>query len=177
MERNNIINFVNLNSYFDCENCEDNDEALEFSTRENGSVVNEKASSIDILEGQQLVEKLLKTFPNITAKLDVVDEWVLIFVSDAVEKIDLFSYTFVKDINNSGFSQSFDDMDALIKRYGDWIDVNWDEIKTHVESIESYPKDNFNGWYSSNRFLIKKAGESGNTWGYNFYIIKNKKSK
>jgi len=67
-------------------------------------------------------------------------------------------------------------MDDLIKRFGNWIDVDWDEIKSKLDKINDYPEKTFTGWHTK-ELLIKRAGEPGNRWGYKFFIIKMKKDK
>jgi hypothetical protein len=172
-QKNNIIKFVEENSYFDYEGEEDS--ILQFTTRKNGSVSNETPSNIDVLEGRKLKNKILENFDKINVRLEVVDEWVLIFISDIKEKVDEFKYVFIKDYNGKGFSESFKTMDELIKKRGHWLDVDWKSIKNKIDNINSFPNNTFTGWYGSNRILIKKAGEDGNNWGYNFYIQKYKK--
>jgi hypothetical protein len=86
-----------------------------------------------------------------------------------------YLYTFKKDFEGAGFSDSFNSMEELIKRYGDWIGVNWDDIKTATDKIKDYPDDHWDGWERSTPMLLKKAGEKGNKWGYNFYLIKSRK--
>ena len=172
--KNDIVDFIVTNSYFDYEG--DDDGLLQFSTRKNGSVSNETASDLDIKEGRNIVSKLLKKYSDIDANIEVVDEWVLIFVSDIKEKKDIFRYIFIKDINGQGFSEGFDTMDELIDKYGDWVDVDWNDIKKIIDNIKTFNDNTFTGWYNSNRILIKKAGEDGNKWGYNFFIQKSKKT-
>jgi hypothetical protein len=168
-----IIDFVEANSYFTYYGPEE--EQLLFNTRKNGSVGEEEASQIDIQEGRNLARKLLKEFQNIQVQLEIVDEWVHVTVKEKVEKVDEYKYIFKKDMNGAGFSEGFETMDLLIKRFRNWIDVDWDDIKTKVESINTFPEDTFYGWHRSRSLLIKKAGEEGNKFGYNFYIIKSKK--
>lgn len=171
--KNDIIKYVEENSYFDYEGEEDG--VLHFSTRKNGSVSSETASNKDVLEGRKIKQQILRLFKNVEVKLEIVDEWVLLFISDIKEVVDEFYYTFIKDINGAGFSQSFKTMDELIDKYGHWIEVDWESIKKRIESINSFPNDKFTGWFASDKILIKRVGESGNTWGYNFYIQKSKK--
>jgi hypothetical protein len=170
--KNKIIEFVKNNSYFDYEG-EDNG-TLNFSTRKNGSVSNETASSKDITEGKSLKGKIEKQFNDTEVLLEVVDEWVLLFISEKKIIKDEYRYIFKKDLQGRGFSESFDSIEALIDRYGDWIDVNWSKIKNDADKITEYPNDTFAGWMESNPMLLKRAGEKGNDWGYNFYLIKSK---
>lgn len=168
-----IIDFVKNNSYFDFEGEEDG--MLNFSTRKNGSVSSETASSKDITEGKSIKSKIEDKFKGLDIKIEVVDEWVLLFVSEKKTIKDEYKYTFKKDLKGAGFSSSFNSMEELIDRYGSWIDVNWDNIKKEVNKITDYPNDTFSGWMESNPMILKRAGEEGNTWGYNFYLIKSKK--
>lgn len=167
-----IIDFITTNSYFDYEGKDD--DTLKFATRKNGSVSSETASNLDIAEANRIKKEILDNFKGIVVKLEVVDEWVLLDVEEFKEPVEEFKYVFKKDNNGSGFSESFNSIDELIDKYGTWIEVDWDEIKNKMESINSFPDSNFNGSYSSQRVLIKKAGEDGNKWGYNFYITKIK---
>jgi hypothetical protein len=171
--KNDIIKFVDDNSYFDYEG--DVEGVLHFSTRKNGSVSNETVSDIDVEEGMKLKKQILKTFQNIKVVLEIVDEWVLLFISDINENVEEFRYTFIKDLKGSGFSESFKTMDELIQKYGDWVEVDWESIKNKVDNITNYPNNKYTGWFASDRIRIKLAGEEGNNWGYNFYIQKSKK--
>lgn len=174
--KNNIIKFVKDNSYFEFEGEENG--VLHFATRKNGSVSNETASMIDIKAGRKLIKEINNKFSNIEAKLEVVDEFVLIFISDIKEDVKEYRYTFIKDINNQGFSKSFDSMESLIKKYGDWVNVNWDEIINKIDSISDddimrYNEPTFTGWYRSRRIMIKSSKDEDNKWGYNFYVMKS----
>lgn len=174
--KNDIIKFIKSNSYFDFEGEEDS--VLQFSTRENGSVSDETASIIDINAGKKLAKEIVNNFSNTDVKLDVVDEWVLIFISDVKEKIKKYRYVFIKDINGQGFSEGFDTMESLVKKYGTWINVNWDDIIKNVNNIsdDDIMKNNeptFTGWYKSRRIMIKSSKDNDNEWGYNFYIVKS----
>lgn len=168
-----IIDFVKNNSYFDYEGEEDG--TLNFSTRKNGSVSSETASVKDFTEGKSIKSKIEAKFKDLDIRIDVVDEWVLVFVSEKKIIKDEYIYTFKKDLKGSGFSSSFKSMEELIDKYGSWIDVNWGNIKKEANKITDYPNDTFSGWMESKPILLKKAGEEGNRWGYNFYLIKSKK--
>lgn len=171
-DENKIKDFVEKNSYFNYEGKQD--DILEFSTRKNGNVSSETASQLDIKEGKNISKKIKKMFPDYSVSLEVVDEWVLLFVKKYEYKEDEYQYIFKKDLDGSGFSDSFDSIEDLINKYGDWIDVDWNDITEKVEKINNFPIDKFNGEQQSYPLLIKKAGEEGNDWGYNFYIIKSK---
>jgi len=87
-------------------------------------------------------------------------------------------YVFVKhdkpyyDRGWRGFTDSFKSFDDMITRYGDWVDVDWDEIKKKLDTINDFPDNQFNGWYYSRPLRIKSVGDKGNKWGYNFSVIK-----
>lgn len=168
---NKIIDFVNKNSLFTFEGEENG--VLQFSKRTNG----DKLVDEDVVAGTKLKKQILDNFNNINVKIEIVDEWVLLFVSDVKEPNARYRYTFIKNIGGQGFSKTFNDMDELIEEYGDWIEVDWKKIKEKVEIINKYPNDDFNGWVSTEPLLIKRAKEDGNTWGYNFYIKKSKEKE
>jgi hypothetical protein len=84
-------------------------------------------------------------------------------------------YIFMKDLNGIGFSQGFSYFNDLLNKFGNWIEVDWDEIKNKLDKINDYPEDTFTGWHDSRPLRISSAGDEGNTWGYNFFIIKSKK--
>jgi hypothetical protein len=72
-----------------------------------------------------------------------------------------------------GFADGFDSFDKMITKYGNYVDVDWDEIKNKLDSINEYPEDTFSGTMNSRPLRIKSIGDEGNTWGYNFSIIKS----
>jgi hypothetical protein len=72
-----------------------------------------------------------------------------------------------------GFAEGFKSFDEMITKYGDWVDVDWDEVKNKLDSINEYPEDTFSGTMNSRPLRIKSIGDEGNTWGYNFSIIKS----
>jgi hypothetical protein len=87
-------------------------------------------------------------------------------------------YIFVKHdkpYSNSGwrgFADGFDSFDEMITKYGDWVDVDWDEVKKKLDNINYYPESTFTNTMNSRPLKISSAGDEGNTWGYNFSIIK-----
>jgi hypothetical protein len=87
-------------------------------------------------------------------------------------------YIFVKHdkpYSNSGwrgFADGFDSFDEMITKYGDWVDVDWDEVKKKLDNINYYPEPTFMDTMNSRPLKISSAGDEGNTWGYNFSIIK-----
>ena len=72
-----------------------------------------------------------------------------------------------------GFTEGFKSFDEMITKYGDWVDVDWDEVKKKLDGINEYPEDTFSGTMDSRPLRIKSIGDEGNTWGYNFSIIKS----
>jgi hypothetical protein len=84
-------------------------------------------------------------------------------------------YIFIKDNQGSGFSKEFSYFNDLLNKHGDWIDVDWDEIKNKLDKIDYYPEDTFLGWHNSRPLRISSIGDKGNDWGHNFFIIKSKK--
>jgi hypothetical protein len=83
-------------------------------------------------------------------------------------------YIFNKDNQGRGFSAEFSYFNDLLNKYGNWIDVDWDEIKNKLDKIDYYPEDTFSGWRNSRPLRISSIGDKGNKWGYNFFIIKSK---
>jgi hypothetical protein len=87
-------------------------------------------------------------------------------------------YIFVKHdkpYSNSGwrgFADGFDSFDEMITKYGDWVDVDWDEVKKKLDNINYYPEPTFMDTMNSRPLKISSAGDEGNTYGYNFSIIK-----
>jgi hypothetical protein len=167
-----IIDTVNSASNFSFD--QDNEDSLIFSTRENGDVGDEEASDIDVKAGFKLKKDILANH-DVVVDLEVVDEWVILTVGEKKEHVDRYRYVFKKDIDGSGFSATFEDMDSLIEKYGDWIEVDWGEIKEKLNKIDDFPRDTFTGWHRSYPMIISEAGTEGNKWGYNFFIIKMKK--
>lgn len=89
-----------------------------------------------------------------------------------------YKYIFVKHDkpylqgNWRGFKEGFDSFDDMITKYGGWIDVDWDEVKQKLDSIKNFPENTFTGRYNSRPLRISSVGDEGNSWGYNFSIIK-----
>jgi hypothetical protein len=98
------------------------------------------------------------------------------------EKEDI-KYIFVKhdkpyyDNNWKGFADTFDSFNDLITRYGDWVDVDWDDVKRKLDTINNYPEDTFTGSMNSRPLRISSIGDQGNDWGYNFSIVKKIKKE
>ena len=68
-------------------------------------------------------------------------------------------------------------MDELIKKYGDWVNVDWYEIEEKLDEITDadiirWNDSTFTGWLRSRRIMIKSARDADNRWGYNFYVQK-----
>ena len=71
-----------------------------------------------------------------------------------------------------GFADGFDSFDEMITRYGSYVDVDWDEIKRKLDTINDYPVETFNNTRNSYPLRISSIGDKGNEWGYHFSIIK-----
>jgi hypothetical protein len=71
-----------------------------------------------------------------------------------------------------GFADGFDSFDEMITKYGSYVDVDWDEIKRKLDTINDYPVETFNNTRNSYPLRISNIGDEGNNWGYNFSIIK-----
>ena len=72
----------------------------------------------------------------------------------------------------SGFAAGFYSFDKMITRYGNYVDVDWDEIKKKLDDINYYPEPTFVGTMNSRPLRISSVGDEGNKYGYNFSIIK-----
>ena len=84
-------------------------------------------------------------------------------------------YIFKKDRKGSGFSAGFSYFYDLLNTYGSWLDIDWGEVKNKLDKINDYPVETFSEWKNSYPLRISSAGDDGNTWGYDFFIIKSKK--
>jgi len=71
-----------------------------------------------------------------------------------------------------GFADGFDSFDEMLTKYGDYVDVDWDEIKNKLDKINDYPETTFADTMNSRPLRISSIGDEGNYWGYNFSIIK-----
>jgi hypothetical protein len=71
-----------------------------------------------------------------------------------------------------GFADGFDSFDDMITKYGNWVDVDWDEIKKKLDNINNYPEPTYANTMNSRPLRISSIGDKGNGWGYNFSIIK-----
>jgi hypothetical protein len=169
-----IIDFVKSNSYFDFEEGEE-DENIYFSTRKNGDVGAEIASNIDIGEAKSLKKKVEDKFQDLVVTIEVVDEWVTLTIHK--KQVDKYTYRYIfrKGVEGEGFTKGFENIYALIKYAKGFIDfVDWNEIIEKSNKITKYEEPQFTGWYWSSPILLKKAGEEGNKYGYNFYFIKSR---
>jgi hypothetical protein len=72
-----------------------------------------------------------------------------------------------------GFAEGFDSFDDMVTKYGDWVDVDWDEIKKKLDNINDYPDNTFTGRYKSRPLKLISIGDEGNRWGYNFSVVKS----
>jgi hypothetical protein len=71
-----------------------------------------------------------------------------------------------------GFADGFDSFDEMLTKYGDYVDVDWDEIKNKLDKINDYPEPTFANTMNSRPLRISNIGDNGNNWGYHFSIIK-----
>tara|TARA_B110000503_G_scaffold140733_2_gene232375 strand:+ start:869 stop:1519 length:651 start_codon:yes stop_codon:yes gene_type:complete len=95
--------------------------------------------------------------------------------SDAESNQTDVKYIFSKHsgpYGGEGFSKIFNSFNEMINSYGDWVDVDWDDIKSKLNNIVDYPEPTFTGKYNSRPLRISNAGDEGNDWGYNFSVIK-----
>jgi hypothetical protein len=60
----------------------------------------------------------------------------------------------------------------MITKYGNYVDVDWDEIKNKLDNINDYPENTFSNTMNSRPLRISNIGDEGNDWGYNFSIVK-----
>ena len=130
-------------------------------------------------------EEYNKVYDILTSHLiDIYGDELTEYFKDKKEKYDnrLPSkeiYTFVKhdrpyEVSGwAGFSESFDYFDDLVNRFGTWVDVDWDEIKNKLDKITDYSNAKSGKWISSRPLRISSIRDEGNTWGYNFSIIKS----
>ena len=169
----NIENHILKTSWFEVYG-EDGDTYM-FQTRENGCVGSESASHIDVNEAKRLIKELKELYPKHVFNMEICDEWVSIYVKDYVEPNPQYKYEFIKDCDGIGFSEEFNSMDALIKRFGSWIDIDWKSAKEKIESVNSFPNNSYCGYHTSNRQTLIKRCVKGNTWGYDFFLAKSKK--
>jgi hypothetical protein len=72
----------------------------------------------------------------------------------------------------TGFADGFDSFDDMITKYGNYVDVDWDDIKKKLDNINDYPVPTFTNTMNSRPLKISSIGDKGNGWGYNFSIIK-----
>ena len=72
----------------------------------------------------------------------------------------------------SGFAEGFNSFDEMITKYGNWVNVDWDEIKNKLDKINDYPEPTFSNTMNSRPLRISSIGDEGNRMGYNFSIIK-----
>jgi hypothetical protein len=84
-------------------------------------------------------------------------------VMDTLNGPDTHMYTFKKHserYGGSGFSTTFDTWDSLLKKYGYWMPLEWDEIKRKLDTKDE------------GQILISSPGEPTNAMGYYFSIKK-----
>lgn len=138
---NDIIELVTSTSSFTYDDT--NERYLLFSTRENGMIMDEQYSQLDVLEAQRVVKLIKSKYPDLglVYEIEGVDEWVMIFLK--APNIRQTIYHFMKHQSrqwkrfSSGFSKGFHSMEELIERYGDWDEMKGiDLIKLKDTPIE-----------------------------------------
>ena len=159
---------------------EDEKDLIMYSTRENGNVGEELASDKDIDEATRLKRIVESKFNNVVVEVEVVDEWVHLNIRP-IQKAT-YKYHFHKhstpSINSSGFSESYNTLDEMIKKRGEFVGgVNWEKVKKELDNITQYPNNKFTGWYSSEPIIISKPSDKGNDWGYFFSVSKSENKK
>lgn len=119
---------------------------------------------------RNLIKKILKESEE--------DTWAINLAKEIQKKIeDKYRYVFIKDYQGRGFSESFPTLDDLIKKYGDWVNVDWVNIKKQLDQITEddiirWNEPTFTGWYKSRKIMIKSVSDPDNRWGYFFYVQK-----
>ena len=158
---------------------ESDKDLIMYSTRENGSVGEELASDQDVDEAIRLQRILESKFNNIVAEVEVVDEWVSLNIRPIPKPT--YRYIFHKhsrpnanDIKGSGFSESYDTFDEMVKKRETFVGgVNWKKVKKELDNITQYPNNQFTGWKNSNPILISEPNDKDNDWGYYFSVSKS----
>jgi hypothetical protein len=90
-----------------------------------------------------------------------------------------YKYVFAKHdgpyggVRTRGFSASFDNYDDLVTKYGNWVNVDWNEIKNKLDNIKDFPVETYTHYKHSYPIRISNAGDEGNNWGYHFSVIKS----
>ena len=89
-----------------------------------------------------------------------------------------YQYIFAKHdgpyggVRTRGFSASFDNYDDLVTKYGNWVNVDWNEIKRKLDNIKDFPVETYTHYKQSYPIRISSIGDEGNNWGYHFSVIK-----
>jgi hypothetical protein len=169
-EMGDIASFVTKKSCFDYDGC-DNGE-MHFAARSNGDSDSTPTRLVNLVYSVKAM--LHAAFQNIEVDVEAVDEWAIMLVRRKDLKVERFNYTFKKDLNGAGFSETFGSMESLIEKYGSWIDIDWELAKVKVEAIKIYPHNTYSKGIQSDPLPLIMAGEKGNEWGYNFFVIKTK---
>jgi hypothetical protein len=73
----------------------------------------------------------------------------------------------------AGFSESFKSFNDMITKYGNWVNVDWDEVKKKLDDINEYPPSIYQDRQYSRPLALSKIGDEGNKTGYNFSVIKS----
>jgi hypothetical protein len=171
-----IVNLIEDSNTYMTLYDEDEKDLIMYSTRENGNVGEELASDKDIDEAIRLKRIVESKFNNVVVEVEVVDEWVHLNIRP-IQKAT-YKYHFHKhstpSINSSGFTETYDTMNEMIKKRGTFVGgVNWEKVKKELENIIEYPNNKFTGWYDSEPILISKPSDNGNDWGYFFSVSKS----
>jgi len=77
----NIVNMVELNSYFKTEYIDDKTDEIKFVTDKNGDSINKKYGIQDIDEARRVVKIISNNFDNININIKPIGELVIISVS------------------------------------------------------------------------------------------------
>lgn len=181
-DEKDLKDFILKNSYLDYEGIED--DVLSFSTRKNGSVSSETASNIDLTEGKKIAKLVNEKFPNYQARVEIVDEWILLFIEKKIEKEQKYSYSFIKhsDINrdprkNTGYGETYHDIKPFLKTVKSFVPkININDVKKDINDIiknDKFPNKGYNGDHSK-IILLCNPGEKENWCNYYISMIINK---
>lgn len=77
----NIVNMVELNSYFKSEYIDNETDSVNFKTSENGDIINKKYGIYDIDEARRVAKIIGNNFNNVNVSIVPQNEFVVINVS------------------------------------------------------------------------------------------------
>ena len=146
----NIIDLVESKSSFSMD--DHTDTYLSFGTRAHGSVYNEVHSNVDVEEARKVINLIKVKYPDLDVKYEIetVDEWVNINILPPKKIVPIFY--FIKHLGRTyaplqrGFSEPFNSLEELSKRYGYWlenvdlINFNYGEIPQTKPLFDAYNK-------------------------------------